>query len=257
MTETKRIISLVPSLTHTVCSFGFMDQIVGCTTFCIEPPQLRRLCPSIGGTKNPDMEAIAALKPTHILTNDEENTPPHIAACESIAPTFKCLPRSPGDVPELLVRMGQFLGLASDKCGSVELSEELAKLASKPKTKKTFLYLIWRNPWMAAGPDTYISRALALLGWTNALNESLGRYPVVGPEILTSIRADLVLMSSEPFPFRRRDAEALLREWPLCPRIIWCDGQLMSWFGSMTVALVQTLSHKDRELDGKLFKPLG
>lgn len=251
---TRRIISLVPSLSHTVCEFGLIDEIVGCTSFCVDPPQLMKLCTSIGGTKNPDLDAIAKLKPTHILTNDEENTAPHIAACEQIAPTFRCLPKSPGDVPKLLNDLGGFLGL-SDIPGAEELTHRLAALKSKPKIQKKCLYLIWRNPWMAAGVDTYISRSLEFLGWQNVLSSELGRYPTLTKEMLEGLTPDVVLLSTEPYPFRKRDRDALKEEWESAPDMLWCDGKLFSWFGSMTNELVEAMVDLDPVLitQGTLF----
>lgn len=246
MTRPLRIVSIVPSLTHTLCEFGLIDQIVGCTGFCIDPPQLFKKSKNIGGTKTPDIEAIQALQPTHIFTNDEENTASHIELCESIAPTFRCLPKSPEDVPKLLEGMWHFLGHSptdvNTQSGSAALTKALTHLKLQPKQSKRFLYLIWRNPWMAAGPDTYISRSLQLIGWHNILDESLGRYPTIHLQDLNALGPEIVIMSSEPYPFRIRDKEALKEEWPACPEIIKADGQLFSWFGSKTLKLVEFLS---------------
>ncbi len=257
----RRIVSLVPSLTHTLCEFGLLDEIVGCTSFCVDPPSLRRTCQSIGGTKNPDIDLIKSLRPTHIFSNDEENTPLHIAACEAIAPTFRCLPKSPLDVPKLLEDMWLFLGLKKigtemkTRCGSKSLSKAIADLELKSKTSKSFLYLIWRNPWMVAGPDTYISQSLSLLGWNNVIDPNLERYPTITAKAAENLSPDLVIMSSEPYPFRIRDADALKEEWPSCPTIFWADGQLLSWFGSKSLELIQHMNSIEAEniADGKLF----
>ena len=256
----RRIVSLVPSLTETVCHFGWIDDVVGCTSFCVDPPELMKRAANIGGTKTPDLEKIAQLKPTHILTNDEENTSPHIKACETIAPTFRCLPKSPHDVPKLLEDLRLFLGAKELPEAPAEQSihrirKDLIQLGDLPSDQKTFLYLIWRNPWMAAGTDTYISRSLELMGWKNGLNETLGRYPTITPKILERLTVDLVLTSSEPYPFRKRDVEALRLDWPACPPVWWCDGKLLSWFGTKTEELLEEMIYFRNGGQGKLFKP--
>lgn len=254
-----RIVSLVPSLTETVCRLGWTNAVVGCTSFCVDPPALRKRVASIGGTKTPDLDHIARLKPTHILTNDEENIATHIKACEAIAPTFRCLPKKPQDVPKLLDDLCFFLSDCSPEkapaVGQSSIPAMLTTLGEYPREEKTFLYLIWRNPWMAAGPDTYISKSLDVMGWKNGLDESLGRYPTVTSEILEELKVDLVLTSSEPYPFRRRDVEALQKEWPDCPEVWWCDGKLLSWFGTTTEELLEEMICFRQNKPQKLFKP--
>jgi ABC-type hemin transport system substrate-binding protein len=106
---------------------------------------------------------------------------------------------------------------------------------------KRFVYLIWRDPWMAAGEDTYISKMLASLGLENIVKNA-ERYPVVTPSHLLSLRPDVVLMSSEPWPFRKRDAEAWrLEAGPAGPPIYWIDGKAMSWYGTTTLDTVHAI----------------
>lgn len=256
----RRIVSLVPSLTETVCQFGLIQNVVGCTSFCVDPPELMRLATNVGGTKTPDLAKIAQLVPTHILTNDEENTAPNIKACEVLAPTFRCLPKSPRDVPKLLEDLSIFLNgsdfsPASEDPSTQRIRDALSMLDKGSFDQKTFLYLIWRNPWMAAGPDTYISRSLELIGWKNGLDDAAGRYPALTPAALERLNVDVVLTSSEPYPFRRRDVDALKADWPSCPTVWWCDGKLLSWFGTKTGELLDEMILFQNGGKGKLFKP--
>ena len=125
-----RIVSLVPSLTHMVCDFGLKPSVVGCTTFCVDPPDLRRTAVDIGGTKNPDLDKIASLRPTHILVNEEENKPEHIVACEALAPTLRTFPKTPSDVPGLLRTVGAWLGKAdAGERWAIEVEEGLRRVA--------------------------------------------------------------------------------------------------------------------------------
>jgi ABC-type Fe3+-hydroxamate transport system substrate-binding protein len=102
---------------------------------------------------------------------------------------------------------------------------------------KTFLYLIWRDPWMAVSKDTYISRFLELLGLSNIMKDE-NRYPIVTPEVIRSMAPDVVFMSSEPWPFRRRDADVWreLSGSPSNQNIFWIDGKALSWYGTLTLS---------------------
>ena len=243
-----KIISLVPSLTATIADLGFETSIVGCTTFCIDPPGLARRITIVGGTKDPDLNKIMALAPDRILVNTEENRPEDILACRNIAPVHESFPKSPYDVPAMISSIANFLDaisagqlMADQTTASIRALE---KVSSKIKATDSFLYLIWRKPWMAAGSDTYISRFLEIAGLRNALLDL--RYPQLSMEALIKISPKMILFSSEPWPFRKRDYEAFASEWqaltkaPL-PKLLKIDGKAMSWHGSQTRSAATSL----------------
>lgn len=247
----KRIISLVPSLTQTVVQMGLMEEIVGCTQFCVDPPGLHRRTTLVGGTKDPSLDIIRNLKPTHILVNTEENTPEHISKCLSIAPVLETFPKTLEQVPSMICELGHFLD-AQPK--ALRLSQKLTeglnqlKKISPPRDprfqNRRFLYFIWRSPYMLAGHDTYISSVLEFMGWTNAapkIPPHQPRYPSLSLHELQKCNADLILLSTEPYPFRSRDALKLKREWPNLPQIYKIDGKLMSWYGGSSLDLVDQL----------------
>lgn len=255
-----RIVSLVPSTTHTICHLGRRDWIVGCTKFCVDPPGLHHQAALVGGTKDPDLVKIADLKPDIIFTNHEENRVPDIEACRKIAQTVVDFPRSPMDVPAMLKSMGSLLSVEKQ---AEELSQAIMAawdaLTRLNAAKKRFIYLIWRQPWMGAGRDTYISRFLEACGWENAL-QTHERYPTLDFKKLKDSgeleRIDQVFLSSEPYPFRKRDVAFLKEDWPEMPEAWWIDGKLLSWHGAMTeVGLSAMLSLKKREPQ-KLMRPL-
>lgn len=227
-----RIVSLVPSLTHLLVDLGLKSQIVGCTKFCIDPPDLHRAVELCGGTKDPDLELIKSLHPTHIIVNDEENKPEHIEALKSVCQVLETFPKSPDDVPELIRSVCSFLQIedANNLAGAVEEAlKDLSQVASNAKVR-SFAYFIWKDPWMVVGPDTYISRMLELMGWRNVIPEG-DRYPSVTLP-LDGERPDLIILSTEPYPFRKRDLEALAQLWPDHPDVLKGDGMLFSWYGS-------------------------
>lgn len=244
-----RIVSLVPSLTHMLCDFGLQSKIVGCTDFCVDPPALGRTAQRVGGTKDPDLQAIAALRPTHILVNEEENKPEHIRVCQDLAATCRTFPKSPLDVGQLLRDTSRWLGIPDvgvEWALRVEAEQERL-LASTVRMGsgwqgRRFLYLIWREPYMAVSQDTYIDAMLALLGMVNAA-PACARYPVLSVSDIQGLHPDVVFFSSEPYPFRQRDMERFASEWHLeargeaamqRPSLRKIDGKLLSWYGTMT-----------------------
>jgi ABC-type hemin transport system substrate-binding protein len=245
-----RIVSLVPSLTHMVCDFGLRDSLVGCTSFCVKPAGLQRSAVLVGGTKDPDLRVIRELEPTHILVNEEENKPEHIAACRAICDTMLTYPKDPREVPAMLRASGRFLGVeALGEALARQLEAALARPA--PARKRRFIYYIWREPYMVVGPDTYISRLLELGGYQNAVPPG-ERYPTLTVEQAAALAPECLLLSSEPYPFRRRDAERLRGEWPgRAPEMLKIDGQLLSWYGTLTIEAVEALDGLAHPFDGQ------
>jgi iron complex transport system substrate-binding protein len=241
-----RIVSLVPSLTKTICDFGLQSKIVGCTNFCVDPSNLHRTSKRVGGTKDPNLEMIFELAPTHVIVNDEENRPCDIEALLSRCHVLSTFPKSPLDVPTLLRNMGNFLGCPDiSEQRAVALEGALSLLETNSGSFGTrgerFAYLIWRDPWMAVSTDTYISRFMEILGFRNVV-ETSARYPVVEPADIIALGVDLIFMSSEPWPFRKRDAAA----WRdivgnSASKIRWIDGQAMSWYGTSTFEAIEKI----------------
>jgi ABC-type hemin transport system substrate-binding protein len=263
---TPRIVSLVPSLTHAVCDLGLKKHLVGCTQFCVEPPDLRRTAVVVGGTKDPALAEIAALRPTHILVNEEENKPEHIEACRALAPTYLSFPKAPRDVPGMLRQMGEFLDCRDAAESWVRKIEAVLTRVYEARAFSTLsdqrcLYYIWREPYMVAAADTYINAMLELAGLVNVAPGQT-RYPELPVAAAAALRPDVLLLSSEPYPFRRRDLERLKGEWPnaILPTAVKADGQLFSWYGTMTLAALEALRAWMLGEDQVLvsgFKPIG
>lgn len=240
-----RIVSLVPSLSETICILGLRDKLVACTNFCVEPKDLHRTAARIGGTKDPDLDHIRSLQPTHILANQEENPKDPILELARDIPTLVTFPKGPEDVPSMLRDIGRFLDCETEAEKWACSVEDLLRKAHPHKPQR-FLYLIWQNPYMLAGPDTYISRTLQSIGWVNAY-EGPERYPALDIPELAACRPEIILLSSEPYPFRRRDAERLRDHWPSAPRMARVDGQMLSWFGTRTREVLEQLGKDEAD----------
>ena len=251
-----RIVSLVPSLSELVCDFGLEDSIVGCTNFCISPKSLCKKAKIVGGTKDPDLGFIAQLKPTHVLVNEEENRLEDALKLKEFASVIETFPRSPADVPDMVLELGTELGAATrgqalaDEI--VKAIDDLNKLSSKTVR---FAYFIWNRPWMVAAQDTYISRFLELSGFTNVVVGE-ERYPQVELSELEKMGPEIIFFSSEPWPFRKRDGLQLRDEWPAHPPIHHIDGKLASWYGSSTIEALHQLKKHLLGGENKLIKPM-
>ena len=247
MTGQMRIVSLVPSLTEAVAALGRADQLAGVTEYCtVGAPATTA---TVGGTKNPDLDAVVALAPDLVLVNTEENRPPDIAALRDAGlDVYEALPKSPADVGPMLAELGARLG-ASDAAELMvtELDEAIVHAkAHRPRTPVLALTLIWRKPWMAVGPDTFVDGLLAECGFANALSGFDERYPKLDPALF--LRPEVVLLPSEPYAFGQTDRDAVAALMPNAPHE-FVDGRLLTWHGPSTAHALRTFTGLAVELD--------
>jgi ABC-type hemin transport system substrate-binding protein len=231
-----RIVSLCPSLTEAVCALGRARDLVGRTKFCVYPAEQLAEVPRVGGTKVPHLERIIAMAPDLVLMNEEENRREDAQALrEAGLKVHASFPRKPAEVPALLRELGVALGaVAEAEALAVGVEAQLAAIRPAP-TRRKFAYLVWRDPLMAAGRDTYVSNLLELAGGVNACPGGSERYPELDTAGLIAAGAEVVLLSSEPFPFATRHADALAEQTGLPrERFVLCDGQLLTWHGPRT-----------------------
>ena len=227
----QRIISLCPSQTETLYALGLGARIVGRTRFCIHPAEEVKNAVVVGGTKKVNMERIAELEPDLIIGEKEENTKEMVEELEARWPVYVTDVRSPGDAVRMVRDLGMLAGKAAR--GEVLAGEVEAALGRLPKVGKgrKCLYFIWRGPWMVAGKDTFIDGMLSLLGFENVVQEGAGRYPEVDAEWIAGSGAEVVLLSSEPFPFSGKHISEI-REMVGEQWIELVDGEMFSWYGS-------------------------
>jgi ABC-type Fe3+-hydroxamate transport system substrate-binding protein len=226
----KRIISLVPSQTELLFDLGLEDRIVGITKFCIHPAGKVKAYPKIGGTKKFRMDAIAALQPDLIIGNKEENYREGIEYLEKLYPVWMSDIFTLQDATAMMRQLGKLTGTldkANEIAATVESSFEVLEPAVQPKR---VAYFIWKDPYIAVGHTTFIHEMLGRCGWINVFEE-LGRYPEVEADMLKAAQPQLILLSSEPYPFKEKHIEEFKQ---LCPesRVELVDGELFSWYGS-------------------------
>src|SRR5688572_17070670 len=202
-----RIISLVPSITELLSDLGLDDAIAGITKFCIHPTHIFRTKPRVGGTKKVDHEKIHKLEPDLIIANKEENIRSDIGLLEKKYPVWVSEVNSLQDALEMISGIGDITG-KSEKAESLNKSILSQFKTIKPLTGTSVLYLIWKSPYMAAGNNTFINAMLESCGFTNILGEKT-RYPELQGADLNQLHPDVVMLSSEPFPFKEKHISEL------------------------------------------------
>lgn len=236
----KRIVSLVPSQTELLADLGLHEEVVGITKFCVHPEEWFRSKPRIGGTKTVNIARVQALNPDLIIANKEENVQEQINALEVIAPVWV------SDIHTLEDAL-RMIRDVSTICGKAQAGNEIAMQAAdsfaslRPSGKeRTTAYGIWRNPWMWAGGDTFIHDILQRCGWKNALCD-ISRYPEISLAHLKQLNPDLILLSSEPYPFKEKHIAEVQAALPQA-KVLLVDGEMFSWYGSRLVRAPEYLA---------------
>ena len=235
----QRIVSLVPSQTEWLYDLGLEQEVVGITKFCVHPEHWFRNKTRIGGTKNPKLDKILELQPDLVIANKEENRPEDIAELEKHVPVWVSDVYDFDSAIDMMKETGRITGRELNAQSWVVRAQNAAKTIEN-KPRKRAIYIIWRNPYMTVGTDTYISQMLPYFGYENALQNGL-RYPEITPEEMMECKPDVILLSSEPFPFAEKHIEELGKELPEI-EIKIVDGEKHSWYGSRLVRTLESLS---------------
>jgi len=227
----KRIISLVPSQTELLVDLGLRNSLVGITKFCVHPNNLREEIQVVGGTKKVSYDKIKNLSPDIIICNKEENTFEMVEELQKIAPVWVSDILTIDDSFEMTQLLGKVFNVSEKASGLVSdiISEKNDfELFMKDKTSKKVAYLIWKNPYMGVGDLTFIDDVLKLNKFENIFKYKTSRYPEITFEELKE--ADLILLSSEPYPFKREDVIEIKKA--LQKEVLLVDGEYFSWYGS-------------------------
>jgi ABC-type Fe3+-hydroxamate transport system substrate-binding protein len=229
----RRIISLVPSQTEFLYDIGLRDEVVGITKFCVHPQEWFRSKPRIGGTKKYDFEKIRALQPDLIIGNKEENEKEQIEELMKEFNVWMSDIVNLKDALNMMVMLGVLLK-KDQQATEIKLRTEYAFQqfkASAPFVNMRCAYFIWRAPYMVAGENTFINEMLKYCGFENVFGEKGSRYPEVSADDLRAKDPQLILLSSEPYPFKEQHIEEFRQ---ICPnaKILTVDGEMFSWYGS-------------------------
>ncbi|MBL7691362.1 MAG: ABC transporter substrate-binding protein [Flavipsychrobacter sp.] len=226
----KRIVSLVPSQTELLYDLGLDEEVVGITKFCVHPEPWFRSKRRVGGTKTVHRHIIDELQPDLIIANKEENTKEQIEELASVYPVWISDIKTVAHALQMIELVGIITGR---EVAATELVHEIAGgFAGLPTAsqQRRVAYYIWKDPWMCAGGDTFISDVITKMGWQNVC-EHLPRYPEVNLQDLHALQPDLVLLSSEPYPFKDKHIAEITAAVPGA-EVKLVDGEMFSWYGS-------------------------
>lgn len=236
----KRIISLVPSQSELLWDLGLRDELIGITKFCIHPNEMFKFKDRVGGTKTLDIHKIRSLKPDLIIGNKEENEYAQIKELQNEFPVWMSDIYNLYDAYKMISDIGE---LVNKKSEAIELVSIIQKSFSIiKKYNKTVLYLIWKNPYMAAGNATFIGDVLYQMGLINSLKNSDLRYPELTMDEIKNLNPNLIFLSSEPFPFKESHINELKQLVPNAT-VKLVDGELFSWYGSRLLKSVEYLNN--------------
>ncbi|MBI2207102.1 MAG: cobalamin-binding protein [Candidatus Rokubacteria bacterium] len=250
----RRIVSLIPSTTEMLCELGLADAIVGITAYCIEPRDVVRTKPKVGGEKNPDLDAIRALAPDLVIANLEENVRDHVETLRAWnVPVWVTYPRTVLETIAFIREIGTVTGTearAGALADEIEALYHATRAAMAGPPPVPVFYPIWRDPYMTIGRDTYVHDVLATVGASNVFGDR-ERYPTITLEEMAVRSPDVIILPDEPFRFRRahvKDFEA----FPQVPavragRIHLMDGKIFCWHGPRLAEALRTLP--------RLFRP--
>ncbi|GEO08983.1 ABC transporter substrate-binding protein [Segetibacter aerophilus] len=226
----KRIVSLVPSQTELLFSLGLEEDVVGITKFCIHPEKWFRTKQRVGGTKTVNIDAVKFLQPDLIIANKEENVQEQITALQEIAPVWVSDIATLDDALEMIQSVGTLVNKTGEASKMVnEITERFQQIPALNTTLRT-AYLIWKDPYMAAGGDTFISDIMSYSGFDNVL-KGYPRYPEITIEQLAQLDCDLILLSSEPYPFKQKHIQEI-QQVLTNTKTVLVDGEMFSWYGS-------------------------
>lgn len=246
----KRIVSIVPSQTELLFDLGLADEVVGITKFCIHPIDKFASTTKVGGTKKLLIEKIRDLKPDLIIGNKEENTQSEV---ELLMQEFPVWMSDISNLEEAMLTITQIGELVNREPEAAYLNhlinagfKDLQTLAEKaPFRGLGVAYLIWKDPYMAAGQNTFIADILSKIGLNNVIKQS--RYPEIELSELKTTDCQLVFLSSEPYPFRQKHIDEIQAALPNA-KVMLVDGEMFSWYGSRMVKAVNYLFHLQDEL---------
>lgn len=236
-----RILSLCPSLTELVFDLDRGADLVGITEYCVRPVAGVAGVEKVGGTKNPDVRRIVELRPDLVLLNEEENRREDALALEGNG--IACLTSFPKDslqtaemvrtIARALDRAEQGERIALD----IEARTARVRASAQGARKIRWAYLIWRKPWMSVNGDTFAHSLLCQAGGENVFATRSERYPQITTEELQQAQPEIVLLCTEPFPFKDKHIAELAQATGLAlGQFRIADGEYLSWHGSRTPA---------------------
>jgi len=227
----KRIISLVPSITELLFDLGLDNETAGITKFCVHPESWFKSKTRVGGTKTLHIDQIQKLNPDLIIANKEENVQEQVEELAKHYPVWISDISNLEEALQMIEKIGEITGKANQ---AIKLAENVRRkfeeIPFKDIEQKKVAYLIWQKPYMTIGSDTFIHDMLQYCGFQNVFGNKI-RYPETSIDELKNLNVEILLLSSEPFPFQQKHIDELQLHLAKT-KIILADGEMFSWYGS-------------------------
>jgi ABC-type Fe3+-hydroxamate transport system substrate-binding protein len=236
----KRVVSVVPSQTELLHYLGLEEEVVGITKFCVHPQEWFRNKTRIGGTKKLHIDEIHELQPDLIIANKEENTKEEIEELAKSYPVWISDIQNVAQALEMIMQVGLLTGKEEEANWLVADINKGFDALQKASLPRRVAYFIWYKPWMSVGADTFINDVIDKIGWWNVLQDKQ-RYPEVTLAELNDLQPELILLSSEPFPFKEKHVAELKENLP-ATEVALVDGEMFSWYGSRMLHAVSYLT---------------
>jgi ABC-type Fe3+-hydroxamate transport system substrate-binding protein len=241
----QRIVSLVPSQTELLASLGLNAEVIGITKFCVHPQDWRKTKTLVGGTKNFRVDLIRQLQPDLVIGNKEENEQESINELMALFPVWLSDIATHQDALSMIRLLGELTGKhkeANQLIGQIENAfNDVDKFPDTPA-----IYLIWKNPWMGAASNTFIHHMMELAGLKNCLG-AFNRYPKLTEDMMRHLNPGVVLLSSEPYPFKEAHMHELRAILPRA-KMVMVDGEMFSWYGSRMLMFPDYISRLKTQL---------
>lgn len=231
----QRIVSVVPSQTELLYHLQLHRQVCGITKFCVHPQQWFRSKVRVGGTKHLHLNEIEKLQPDLILANKEENTQAEIEWLADRFPVWVSDINNLAEALHMITAVGEITG-TTKKANEIvnSITHNFAQLTDANKlTPPKTAYLIWKDPYMTVGANTFINCMLQLAGFRNIFSDQQ-RYPQVSLSEIKDRGCELLILSSEPYPFQQKQVNELQPHLP-DTKIVLADGEMFSWYGSRLI----------------------
>jgi ABC-type Fe3+-hydroxamate transport system substrate-binding protein len=260
----RRVVSLVPSVTESLFDLNLGNRVIGITDYCIYPAEAVKAVPKVGGTKNPDIEKIVALRPDLVIMNSEENRKEDSEALRAAG--ISVWVTQPNTVREALDLLWTIMDVFEEplmvpRVRLIEIAYEWTLGVTLDQTPRRVFVPIWRDPWMTVNRDTYMHDLLHTVGVENVfadrerrypLAADLGsaepipaddprvrdrdvRYPRVSLDEVVAMQPEVVLLPDEPYVFAQADADEIAHlDIPAAKnkQIHLIEGSLLSWHGT-------------------------
>ena len=194
----KRIVSLLPSLTETVCALGRCKDLVGVDRYSNYPEAVRKL-PQLGGGLDPQIEAIFALKPDLVLAASSSPGAERLAALGLTV--LQLEPKDQADAVRVIRTLAQALYVPYPEAVIRQIDQEFAQaqaLMPQGALGKKVYFEVGSAPY-AAGASSFIGQTLSHLGLVNIVGPALGPFPKINPELVVRAQPDVVVVADSSF----------------------------------------------------------